>query len=92
VVAGTPYFDETALAVARAAAGFATHGVEARHLRSWRNAADREAGIFEQIVMPLLRQRNPQARRQALDTLTELARLGSDLRAALIDRALREIR
>jgi DNA-binding transcriptional MerR regulator len=92
VVAGTPYFDETALTVARAAAGFAAHGVEARHLRSWRNAADREAGIFEQIVTPLLRQRNPEARRQALDTLAELTRLGADLRTALIERALREIR
>ena len=44
VVGGTQYFDATALAVARAAAGFARHGVEARHLRAWRNAADREAG------------------------------------------------
>jgi DNA-binding transcriptional MerR regulator len=92
VVAGTPYFDENALEVTRAAAGFAAHGVEARHLRSWRNAADREAGLFEQIVMPLLRQRNPEARRQALDTLAELTRMGGDLRSALIDRAVREIR
>ena len=91
VVAGTAYFDRTSLAVTRAAAGFALHGVEARHLRAWRNSADREAALFEQLVMPLLRQRNPQARRQAADTVSSLSRLGGELRAALLDKALREI-
>ena len=42
--------------------------------------------------MPLLRQRNPQARRQAAETIDDLARLGGELRAALLERALREIR
>lgn len=92
VVAGTAYFDETALAVTRAAAGFARHGVEARHLRAWRNSADREAALFEQLIMPLLRQRNPQARRQAVDTIADLSRLGGELREALLQRALRDIR
>ena len=91
VVAGTAYFDRSALAVTKAAAGFALHGVEARHLRAWRNSADREAALFEQLVMPLLRQRNPQARRQAADTVTSLSRLGGELREALLDKALREI-
>jgi DNA-binding transcriptional MerR regulator len=92
VVAGTPYFDDCALAVTRAAAEFARYGVEVRHLRAWRNAADREAGLFEQIVLPLLRQRNPQARQHATETLTDLARLGADLRLALVDQAIRQIR
>jgi DNA-binding transcriptional MerR regulator len=92
VVAGTPYFDECALAVTRAAAEFARYGVEVRHLRAWRNAADREAGLFEQIVLPLLRQRNPQARQHAAETLADLARLGGDLRSALLDQAIRQIR
>ena len=92
VVAGTPYFDATALAVVKTAAGFARHGVEARHLRTWRNAVDREAGLFEQVVMPLLRQRNPEARRRAAATLAELASLGADMRQALIDQAIRQIR
>jgi hypothetical protein len=92
VVGGTDYFDLAALEVARTAAAFARHGIEARHLRAWRNGAEREAGIFEQIVMPLLRQRNPQARQQAEDTLAELAGLGGDLRAALVRQALRGIR
>lgn len=92
VVAGVPYFDDMALAVTRTAADFANHGVEVRHLRTWRNAADREADLFQQIVLPLLRQRNPQARRQASETLNELARLGGELRAALVGRAVRDIR
>ena len=92
VVAGTPYFDNSALAITRAAAGFALHGVEARHLRAWRNSADREAALFEQLVMPLLRQRNPQARKQASETVSSLSRLGGELRAALLEKALREIR
>ncbi len=92
VVAGTPYFEEGSLAIVRAATQFAHHGVEVRHLRAWRNAADREAALFEQIVLPLLRQRNPQSRRHAADTLSELAQLGSELRAALVDQAIREIR
>jgi hypothetical protein len=91
-VGGTTYFDQVALAIARAAAGFAAHGVEARHLRAWRNSADREVGIFEQVVMPLLRQRNPQAREQAEATLAEMAGLGADLRDALVRQALRGVR
>jgi hypothetical protein len=92
VVAGTPYFDEAALAVTRAAVGFSRHGVEARHLRAWRNSADREAGVIEQVITPLLRQRNPQARQQAADTVEDLSRLGGELRDALLQRALKDIR
>jgi DNA-binding transcriptional MerR regulator len=91
-VGGTTYFDQIALEVARTAAGFAGHGVEARHLRAWRNSAEREVSIFEQVVMPLLRQRNPQARGQAEATLAELAGLGADLRVALVRQALRSVR
>ncbi len=92
VVAGVPYYDHPALAVVLAAARFARHGVEARHLRVWRNSAEREADLYQQVVLPLLRQRNPQARRQALDTLEELATTGAALRAALVERAVRDIR
>lgn len=91
VVAGVPYFDESSLAVARAAAAFARHGVEVRHLKVWRNAAEREADLFQQVVLPLLRQRNPQARRQAAETLDALAAAGGELRAALVERAVRDI-
>ena len=86
---GGVYYDEEALLVARLAAAFMRHGVEARHLRMYRTSAEREAGFFEQLILPMIKQRNPTARRQAVDTLAELARLGGDLRAAMLRQALR---
>ncbi len=75
------------LAIAQAAAGFMHLGVEGRHLRAWRQAGEREASLFEQMILPLLRQRNPQARQQAVSTLTTLTALGG--RPAFGDRPLR---
>jgi DNA-binding transcriptional MerR regulator len=89
-VAGTVYYDHEALTVARLAGGFGRLGIEPRHLRMYKTAADREAGFFEQIVMPMLRQRNPAARQRAIDTQAELTRLGHDLRASLLRISLRE--
>ncbi|MDA8283612.1 MAG: hypothetical protein M0Z42_10055, partial [Actinomycetota bacterium] len=91
-VGGVAYFDPDSLGVVRTGAGFAAVGVEPRHLRAWRNAADREASLYEQLVMPLLRQRNPQARRQAAELLERLASLGGELRAGLVHEAIRQIR
>jgi DNA-binding transcriptional MerR regulator len=89
-VGGTVYFDEEALIVANLAAGFMRFGVEARHLRMYKTAAEREAGFFEQLVMPMLKQRNPRARSQAVDTLVELGKLGQGLRAAMLRVALKD--
>ena len=87
-VGSAVYYDEEALSVAGMAAGFMKYGVEARHLRMYKTAADREAGFLEQVVMPMLKQRNPQARRQAIESLAELARLGQGLRQAMLRQAL----
>jgi DNA-binding transcriptional MerR regulator len=89
-VGGVSYYDDDALAIARLAAGFAHFGVEARHLRLHKHAAEREAGFIEQIVLPLLKQRNPEARQRAHDNVTELTRLGQALRAVLLRNALRD--
>jgi DNA-binding transcriptional MerR regulator len=89
-VGSAVYYDEEAVSVAGLAAGFMKYGVEPRHLRMYKTTADREAGFFEQVVMPMLKQRNPQARRQAVDTLAELARLGQGLRQAMLREALRQ--
>jgi DNA-binding transcriptional MerR regulator len=91
-VGGKMYFEPDAVGLARVGARFAELGVEPRHLRTWRNAADREASLFEQLVMPLLRQRNPQSRRQAAERLDELSTLGSQLRAGLLAEAVRGIK
>ncbi len=87
-VGGTVYFDEDAATIAALAAGFARHGIEARHLRMYKNAAERESSLFEQIVMPLVKQRNPQARQQAATALEDLGRLSGELRRALLRQAL----
>jgi DNA-binding transcriptional MerR regulator len=89
-VAGDTFYDGDALIVARTAAGFVRFGIEARHLRMYKVAAEREAGFMEQVVMPLLKQRNPTARQQAATNLGELAGLGEQLRAALLRGALRD--
>jgi hypothetical protein len=90
-VGGAEYFDEEALAVANVAAKLAAYGIEARHLRLYKNAADREAGFIEQVVIPMVRQRNPEARARASQTADELAALGQQLRASLLRTALQEL-
>jgi len=89
-IAGTTYYDGDCVTIAGVAARFRSFGVEARHLRMYRTAVEREAGFFEQVVTPMLKQRNPQARRQAVETLLEMSRLGSALRDAVLRLALRE--
>ena len=84
------HYDGDALIVARTAAGFLQHGIEARHMRSYKVAVDREAGLFEQIVSPVLKQRNPEARVRAARTITELIRLGEVMRGVLLRRELRD--
>lgn len=90
-VGGGDFFDEDGLAIANLAAGFARYGVEPRHLRLYKNTADREAGFIEQIVLPLVRQRNPEARQRAGLTADELAQLGQGLRGALLRGAIRDL-
>jgi len=89
MVAGIPTFDEDALTVANLAAEFRKFGIEARHLRPYRNAVDREMGLIEQVIIPLLRQRNPESRQRAVDAADELGALGQTMRASLLRTALR---
>jgi hypothetical protein len=90
-IAGMHCFDEHALVITRVAAGFREYGIEARHLKTFKHAAEREAGLFSQIVTPLLRQRNPAARERANASLTELAELGAAIQAALVQAELRNL-
>jgi DNA-binding transcriptional MerR regulator len=83
-------YDDEALVVARLAAAFERHGVEARHLRMYKMSADREAGFLEQLASPMVRQRDAAARRQALELVGELCSLGDQMRASLLRRSLRD--
>ena len=86
-----PLFGEDSLAIARAARLFGEHGIEARHLRMYKAFAERELALFEQVVAPYRRQRNPEANARADVTRTEMAALGRTLRGALLAQASRQI-
>jgi DNA-binding transcriptional MerR regulator len=85
---GGRHFDGNALVVARTVAEMAGYGIEARHLRAVKAAADREVGLVEQVVTPLRRQRNPEARARADEVVRELAALSVRLHAALVKSGL----
>jgi DNA-binding transcriptional MerR regulator len=77
-----------ALAVARAVAALRHFGVQARHLRAVKAAADREANLVEQVVAPQLRQRGAGAREEAARTAWQITDLTLRLHATLVESAL----
>ena len=89
--AGDPHYDADALVIATAVAEMAGFGLEPRHLRSFRTASDREADLVEQVVAPLLRQRNPEARARAEEVAREMGALSLRLHTALVRSRLRDI-
>lgn len=85
---GSSHFDGDALVVAKTVAEMSRFGIEARHLRPFKAAADREIGLVEQVVTPLVRQRNPEARAHADEVVRELAALSVKLHATLVRSGL----
>lgn len=83
-VPGSGHYDGSSLVIAKTVAEMARFGIEARHLRPFKAAADREVGLVEQVVMPLVRQRNPEARARADEVARELAALSVKLHATLV--------
>jgi hypothetical protein len=69
----------------------ARYGVAARHLRAFRSAVEREAGLLEQIMAPALRSTNPERREAGLQELEALAELTSQLAHLLLVRDLRDL-
>jgi DNA-binding transcriptional MerR regulator len=88
---GGRYYDAQALEVVRLAADFGRYGVEPRHLKQWKSAAERQADVIEQVVTPLRRQRNPEARRQAAEAVSELAVMGLKLHRAFLRGAVSKL-
>jgi DNA-binding transcriptional MerR regulator len=82
------YYDADSLAVARAVSEMAAFGIEARHMRSFKSAADREVGLVEQIITPLLRQKGSEAKARAEEVQNELASISVRLHAALVRAGL----
>ncbi|HEY1331723.1 MAG TPA: MerR family transcriptional regulator [Actinomycetota bacterium] len=86
---GDKYYDGDDFVVLSIAKDFFKYGVEPRHLTMYRHFAEREATFFEGIVLPMLRQRNPDARRTATENLGELSVISRKLKQALLRTNLR---
>ena len=85
------HYDDDALSVAKIVADLARFGLEGRHLRSFRTAAEREVGLFSQVVGPRALQRSNESRARAEETVRELAALSVQLHAALVQIGLRDV-
>jgi len=89
--AGEKRYSELEADIALACGRLAQYGIAPRHLRAFRTAADREAGLIDQIVGPALRARNPERRRAGIEELEVLAELAAELSQLLSWRALRRL-
>jgi DNA-binding transcriptional MerR regulator len=88
---GSPHYDGNALVIARTVGELAGYGLEPRHLRAFRTAADREAGLVEQVVSPLLRQRTAGSHGRAEEVAHEIAALAVTLHTALVRASMRAV-
>ena len=86
--AGDGWFGADDVEVVRAAAALSAHGLEPRHLRGFRQAADKEADLVEQVVAPLRRAGRPGAAGEVADTAREVAATCLRLHAALVAGSL----
>ena len=84
-------YRESEVDIAAVCAKLARFGVDARHLRSFRSATDREVGLLATIVAPALRSRNPERRESGLEDLQLLAEVAQELSQLLFWRALRKV-
>jgi DNA-binding transcriptional MerR regulator len=82
------HYDADALSVAKAVSEMATFGIEARHLRSFKTAADREIGLIEQVITPYTRQKSTESKARAEEVQKEIAALSVRLHASLVRSGL----
>jgi DNA-binding transcriptional MerR regulator len=85
------FYDSESALVATTVRSLAGYGIEPRHLRAFRASADREVGLVEQIVTPMYRQHDPDARARADEAMRELAALSVGLHTLLVKAGLRRI-
>jgi DNA-binding transcriptional MerR regulator len=84
-------YTETDRETVATALELSSFGVEPRHIRLFRVAAEREAGLLEQVLAAGLRSKNPERRREALQELENLAALASHMRHLMLVTELRKI-
>src|SRR5579885_2071622 len=88
------FFDEHAVVILQCARSLADYGVEPRHLRAFRSAADRQSDLIAQIAAPLVgagKAGKAGARDRADDLAREVAALAITLHTALIKSAVRDV-
>ena len=88
---GTRLYDDTDREIVRVCSELARYGVHGRNLRVFKTSADRESQLLQQLLAPSLRSRNPERRRDALDTLEDLAAIASHLNSLLLVSDLRKL-
>jgi len=91
VESGQRIYSETDADIAEACETLARFGIAPRHLRAFRTAADREAGLLEALVAPALRSRNPERRRAGIEDLQALAESAHELSQLLFTRNVRKL-
>jgi DNA-binding transcriptional MerR regulator len=91
IEAGERIYPESDAEIALACGKLAHYGIAPRHLRAFRTAADRQAGLLEALVAPALRSRNPERRRGGVADLQTLAEASQELSQLLFRRDLRRI-
>ena len=82
-------YDEDDLMIAKIARDFGKYGIEPRHMRMYRHFADREAGLFQQAVVPH-RGASNDSKRRAVQSLNDLAKMSKRLKQLLLRASLRE--
>ncbi|RJP31219.1 MAG: MerR family transcriptional regulator [Actinobacteria bacterium] len=85
-----PYYDKEDVKILRIAREFSRYGLEPRHMRMYENLTDREALAFEQIILPALKSKDPEAKRRALDNLLQLVNLSRELKDLLLKNRVKE--
>jgi DNA-binding transcriptional MerR regulator len=86
---GAAPYDGDALVIAKTAGELAAFGLEPRHLRAFKTAADREVGLVEQVVSPMQRSRDAGAAARAQEAISQMAALSVRLHATLVKSGLR---
>ena len=88
VIVPTESFGEDVLAVLKALVELQRCGIEPRHLRGFRAAAERELGLIETALMPVARRKDASSRARAAELAVEIARQLEVVRSSLIRSAL----
>jgi DNA-binding transcriptional MerR regulator len=88
---GTPVYTDSDLQIARAAHRLLNRGLEPRHLRGIRLAADRQTDLLGQLVAPLLRHRNPDNQRRSSEILADTSEASAIIQETLVRSRLRKL-